>query len=248
MRVSATSLPATRARVACTWAKRGVARSRARGRARSAAARSSAVTSRAAGVRGPGIGAALGALAHARFASARAAAGGAAHRFRSGPPPPPMEVGGLLRGSHDAIVLLTLSPGGEAGYKGKYASTPYSPTVPPTPVPALALHLPLPSYIHPKFALPPHCSRSRDTNGWPPNAKAMRAVYESSVRCYAWLHSYKLVIERNDQRARHRFVGGGELHGAARLKKSVCVNIYKNVWPRKGLPVSQWCSNNTLLA
>jgi len=120
-----------------------------------------------------------------------------------------MEVGGLLRGSHDAIVLLTLSPGGEAGYKG---------------------------------------NRSRDTNGWPPNAKAMRAVYESSVRCYAWLHSYKLVIERNDQRARHRFVGGGELHGAARLKKSVCVNIYENVRPRKGLPVSQWCSNNTLLA
>jgi len=117
--------------------------------------------------------------------------------------------GGLLRGSHDTIVLLTLSPGGEVGYKG---------------------------------------IRSRDTNGWPPNAKAMRAVYESSVRCYAWLHGYKLVIERNDQRARHRFVGGGELHGAARLKKSVCVNIYENVRPRKGLPVSQWCSNNTLLA
>ncbi|KAJ1634853.1 hypothetical protein T492DRAFT_488912 [Pavlovales sp. CCMP2436] len=27
-----------------------------------------------------------------------------------------------------------------------------------------------------------------------------------------------------------------------------CVNIYKNVRPRKGLPVSQWCSNNILLA
>ncbi|KAJ1624228.1 hypothetical protein T492DRAFT_1048590 [Pavlovales sp. CCMP2436] len=126
---------------------------------------------------------------------------------------------------------------------------------PPTPLQyLLLLFLPLP-YTYPchltstpNSLFPPHCSRSRDTNGWPPNAKAMRAVYESSVRCYAWLHSYKLVIERNDQRARHRFVGGGELHGAARLKKSVCVNIYKNVWLRKGLPVSQWCSNNTLLA
>ncbi|KAJ1630905.1 hypothetical protein T492DRAFT_74821 [Pavlovales sp. CCMP2436] len=27
-----------------------------------------------------------------------------------------------------------------------------------------------------------------------------------------------------------------------------CVNIYKNVRPRKGLPVSRWCSDNTLLA
>jgi hypothetical protein len=50
-----------------------------------------------------------------------------------------------------------------------------------------------------------HGKDSQDVRGWPRSADVRRTAYENNWRCYAWLHGYRLVIERDDQAARWQF-------------------------------------------
>jgi len=60
----------------------------------------------------------------------------------------------------------------------------------------------------------------RDLVGWPGRLRDMHRQYEVNWRCYAQLHNYTLVIERDDDAARWRFERNGDLGDAEVWKGS----------------------------
>jgi hypothetical protein len=86
---------------------------------------------------------------------------------------------------------------------------------------------------------------SQDENGWPSSSDVRRAAYEDNWRCYAWLHGYRLVIERDDQLARWRFpapTAANETASADSLQRPA---PYSPFWVKvelleRELPRAQW--------
>jgi len=86
---------------------------------------------------------------------------------------------------------------------------------------------------------------SRDERGWPASAEGRRAVYEANWRCYASLHGYRLVIERNDQSARWRFAAVGTANQTASSDPLLQPAKYSPFWVKvdlleRELPGAEW--------
>lgn len=82
--------------------------------------------------------------------------------------------------------------------------------------------------------------KRQDEHGWPNNASERRQTYESNWECYARLHSYRLVIERNDSLALWRFPEDGAQQELGKQPPRYSPFWVKYELLERHLPTTKW--------